>query len=76
MRYYKSPSRFSPLQWVKEMGEEEDAFIEEERLQETYPDAESIDAWQDEDHYPYLWHMHISFKNEADEAEFIMRESP
>jgi hypothetical protein len=52
---------------------EEDVTNEFCRLEESYPSA-SIDSYQDEDHFPYLYYIFIKFKNEADEAEFIMRE--
>ena len=75
MTYHRSSSRFDPpYRWEKEIAHEDDVFDEEERLQETYPNAE-IDAIQDEDHYPFLWCLYIAFKDDADEAEFIMRES-
>ena len=74
MKYYKSSSRFDLYKWEVEIEDENDLLDEEARLQEAYPNAD-IDAVQDEDHPPFMWFLIIVFKDAADEAEFIMRES-
>jgi hypothetical protein len=74
MKYFKN--YWKPLLWETEEIDctEEEANDEIYRLEENYPNAKT-DGYQDEDNYPYLWYFFIKFENEADEAEFIMRES-
>ena len=74
MTYHRRSSRFYPNSWDIIFSYEDDVMVEEERLQEEYPNAKIYVA-QDEYHPPYDWYLSVEFKDVADEAEFILKES-
>lgn len=70
MKYHRNKQ----MKWDTTIYDEDEYYTEFERLAETYPSAD-IDGDQEPDHYPYPFYLVISFKDEADECEFIIRES-